>query len=179
MRKEVPYFVILDHLLLKFVHFSLKKHSCLFIPCRHYSFFMPSRMFIIIESFFYPSVKKWFTSVVHYLEGLWILQTPLSAVLWAEKQTMPLTFPMTLTQIPICIDQKKGNMNGICPFLLFTMPHSFQSDRGRTENHKLGVKGLFLITTFPWGPHILFFLHLKKPSHFVQMLFLTQCYWQF
>lgn len=58
MRKEVPYFVILDHLLLEFVHFSLKKHSCLFIPCRHYSFFMPSQMFIIIESFFLPFCKK-------------------------------------------------------------------------------------------------------------------------
>lgn len=82
----------------------------------------------------------------------------LSAVFRAEKQTRPLTFPMTLTQIPTHIDQQKVNMNGTCPFVFFTMPHSFQSDRGRTENHKLGLKGLFLMTKIPSGPHVPFFL---------------------
>lgn len=60
----------------------------------------------------------------------------------AEEQIRSLTFPMTLTQIPACIDQS-ACLNGTCPVLFLTMPHPFQSGRNRIENQISDRKDFF------------------------------------
>lgn len=62
------------------------------------------------------------------------------SALQAEKQIRSLTFPMTLTQIPACIDQQSACLNGTCPVLFLTMPHPFQSGKNRTENQSADRK---------------------------------------
>lgn len=62
--------------------------------------------------------------------------------LQAEEQIRSLTFPMTLTQIPACIDQS-ACLNGTCPVLFLTMPHPFQSGRNRIENQISDRKDYF------------------------------------
>lgn len=58
---------------------------------------------------------------------------------------------MTLTQIPVSIDQQSAYLNGICPIPFLTMPHPFQSGRNRIENQSSDIKKDFLIAEPSWG----------------------------
>lgn len=96
---------------------------------------------------------------LHSVRALPIRSEPFSPLFWstwsaplrAGKQIRSLTFPMTLTQIPVSIDQQSAYLNGTCPIPFLTMPHSFQSGRKRIENQSSDIKKDFLIAEPAWG----------------------------
>lgn len=113
---------------------------------------------------------------LHSVRALPIRSEPLSPLFWstwsallrARKQIRSLTFPMTLTQIPVSIDQQSACLNGTCPIPFFTMPHPFQSGRNRIEKSKFKYREIFLnsrtLLQLPCLPN------LRKLSYFILIL---------
>lgn len=114
---------------------------------------------------------------LHSVRALPIRSEPFSPLFWSTwsallqtgKQIRSLTFPMTLTQIPVSIDQQSAYLNGTCPIPFLTMPHPFQSGRNRIENQSSDIKkDFFFNSRILLGPLCL--PNLRKLSYFILIL---------